>query len=161
MVLSSEDSLTKFRLATGINVDRTGQADVDKLRKGPRGIYKEIISAQQKYYYQYVFIESIFYIAIVVQILIGAVLASLGSLSTHHPQTITLLGLVNTSMASMQALLKGQGLPDRLRKNEFEMKKVQDFIEEVETRLAVVNTGILTAADLDEVMEQIFDKYNK
>ena len=61
----------------------------------------------------------------------------------------------------MQALLKGQGLPDRLRKNEFEMKKVQDFIEEVETRLAVVNTGILTAADLDEVMEQIFDKYNK
>lgn len=158
--LSNEDNLTKFRIAIGINVDETTRADLEAAQKGPRGLYRQIIRTQRNLYLQYVAVESLYYIAILVQMFIGAVLASLGSLPTLHPAAITILGIVNTSTAGIQALLKGQGLPDRLRKNEFEMKKVQDFIEETEIRLAVAGEGTLTADELENLVDQIFEKYN-
>jgi hypothetical protein len=70
------------------------------------------------------------------------------------------LGISNTFTAGVLALLKGQGLPDRLRKDEYEMKKVQDFIEQTEIRLAVAGQGALTSEELDKVVEQIFERYN-
>lgn len=158
--LSNEDNLTKFRIAIGINVDETGRADLEATRKGPRGLYKEIISTQRSLYWQSQAIEILYYGAIIGQILIGAFLASLGSLPTLHPATITVLGIANTFTAGILALLKGQGLPDRLRKNEFQMKRVQDFIEETDIRLALAGEGTLTSEELDMVVGQIFDKYN-
>jgi hypothetical protein len=145
-------------------VDETNRVDLEhgyrRGPRGPRGLYKEIIKIQRNRYIAYVLVESLYYIAILVQMFIGAVLASLGSLPTVHPAAITILGIVNTSTAGIQALLKGQGLPDRLKKDQFEMKKVQDFIEEVEIRLAVAGEGTLSSDELDKVVEQIFQKYN-
>jgi hypothetical protein len=158
--LATEDNLTKFRVAIGINVDETIFADLESGKKGPRGLYKEIIAIQRSRYLQYQAVEALYYVAIIVQILIGAFLASLGSLPTLHPILVTALGIANTFTAGILALLKGQGLPDRLRKDEFQMKKVQDFIEETEIRLAVAGGGSWTAEELDSAMEQIFDKYN-
>ena len=68
--------------------------------------------------------------------------------------------MVNTSTAGVLALLKGQGLPDRLRKDEYEMRKVQDFIEERESRLVVGGAGTLDTEELDELLQQVFAKYN-
>lgn len=158
--LSSQDNLTKFRIAIGINVDETGLADLEKARKRPRGLYKEIISIQRNRYILYQSVETLYYSAIIIQILIGAFLASLGSLPSIHPVAITVLGISNTFTAGVLALLKGQGLPERLRKDEYQMKKVQDFIEETEIRLALAGEGTLTVEALDAVVEQIFDKYN-
>ena len=59
----------------------------------------------------------------------------------------------------MLALFKGQGLPDRLRKDGFEMKKLQDFIEETEIRLSL-GEGTFTDDELDQVVQRVFLKYN-
>lgn len=54
--------------------------------------------------------------------------------------------------------MKGQGLPDRLRKDAYEMKKVQDFIEETDIRLAIEED--IHPEDLNAVVQKVFDMYN-
>jgi hypothetical protein len=155
-----DDNLTKFRKAIGINVDETGTQDPESARKGARGLYAQIIRIQTSKNRQYYFVEWLYYLAIGAQILIGATLASLGPLSRLHPIAITILGIVNTTTAGVLALLKGQGLPDRLRKDEYQMRKVQDFIEETDIRLAVMPRDTFTTEELDQAVQQIFENYN-
>lgn len=54
--------------------------------------------------------------------------------------------------------MKGQGLPDRLRKDAYEMKKVQDYIEETDILLAIED-GI-HPGELNCVVQKVFDMYN-
>lgn len=56
--------------------------------------------------------------------------------------------------------MKGQGLPDRLRKDAYEMKKVQDFIEETDIRLAIESNEDIHPANLSLVVQKVFDLYN-
>jgi hypothetical protein len=157
----ADDNLTKFRKAIGINVnvDDNG-VDLESARKSARGLYKEIIDSQTRRSRQYHIVEILFYLALGTQIIIGATLTALGPVSKLHSTAITILGVVNTTTAGVLALLKGQGLPDRLRKDEFEMRKVQDFIEETESRLVVGGQGTLDTEELDELLQQVFAKYN-
>ncbi|TVY93178.1 hypothetical protein LAWI1_G000422 [Lachnellula willkommii] len=158
---ASDSNLTKFRKAIGINVAvHIDGGDLEAARKGARGLYKEVIGLQRWRSRQYKLVESVYYVALGTQILIGATLASLGPLSKLHNMAITVLGVVNAAGAGVLALLKGQGLPDRLRKDEFEMKKVQDFIEETEIRLAVGGEEEFTQQELEDVVGQVWDKYN-
>jgi hypothetical protein len=48
---------------------------------------------------------------------------------------ITILGALNTSIAGLLALLKGRGLPERLRRNMIEIANVSDLIQETATLL--------------------------
>ena len=157
----ADDNLTKFRKAIGINIDVDGTGvDLEAARKGARGLYKQIIDTQTWRSRQYRLVEVLFYLALGTQIVIGATLTALGPVSKLHSKAITILGIVNTTTAGLLALLKGQGLPDRLRKDEYEMRKVQDFIEETETRLVVGGEGTLETEELDELLQQVFAKYN-
>jgi hypothetical protein len=115
----TDDNLTKFRKAVGINinVDDTG-ADLESARKGARGLYKEVIDQQTRRSRQYILVEILFYLALGAQIVIGATLTALGPISGLHSKAITILGVINTSTAGVLALFKGQGLPDRLRKQQ-------------------------------------------
>ena len=152
--------LSRFQQAIGIDSTTTPQSDLESARHNAKRIYKEVLSAQKWRRNQYRFVEVIYYLAILANIVIGATLASLGPLSVLHPMAITVLGIVNTSTAGMLALLKGQGLPDRLRKDQFELRKVQDFIEETEARLAFRMVDDMTEKDLDDLVKEVFDKYN-
>jgi hypothetical protein len=154
--INGNDQLAKFRKAIGINIDASGD-DVELARGGARGIYKEVIQQQRTRSRQYIFVDILFYFF--TQIVIGATLAALGPLSKLHPTAITVLGVTNTTIAGVLALLKGQGLPDRLRKDEYEMQKVQDFIEETEARLVVAGTS-LTVQEVDDAVQKVFVKYN-
>jgi len=153
--------LVRFQQAIGINATTTSaHNDIESARRSATGIYKQVISAQKSRQRQFVIVETIFYTGFLANIIIGATLASLGSLKTVHSTTITVLGVVNSSSAGILALLKGQGLPDRLRKDEFEMRKVQDFIEQTETRLAY---GLIP--DMDEkalglLVKEVQDMYD-
>lgn len=164
-LLSSEPSsgenenLRKFRQAVGINVVVTVGGDVEAARVGARGLYKEVISNQRWRSREYYFTDAIMYISLGAQIVIGAALAALGTFSDQHPTAITVLGITNTSIAGVLALLKGQGLPDRLRKDQFEMRKVQDFIEETEARLVLAG-DTLTLQEVDDAVQKVFLKYN-
>ena len=156
----SGDILKKFRQAVGINSVDDVNVDLEAARKSARGIYKEIIDTQMKRSRLFIFFEIIFYLALGTQIVVGGALTALGPVSAGHSQAITFLGIVNTSIAGILALFKGQGLPDRLRKDGYEMRKVQDFIEETESRLVVGGEGTIETEELDEILQQIFAKYN-
>jgi hypothetical protein len=155
--VDDDSNLTKFRKAIGINVEAS--TDLEAARKGARGLYKEIIGIQKWRSRQYRFVEVIFYLALGGQIAIGATLTALGPQSKTHPTAITTLGVFNTTIGGVLALLKGQGLPDRLRKDEFEMKKVQDYIEESEIRLVYAEDDF-TDEEFDELLQTVFAKYN-
>ena len=104
--------------------------------------------------------EAVFYTALGAQIMIGGTLTALGPQSELHSKAITILGIFNTGLAGLLTILKGQGLPDRFRKDEYEMKKVQEFIEEMDVRLSLGGADEFTAQELDEVVQQVFEKYN-
>lgn len=125
-------------------------------RASARGLYKEIIDTQGA-----ADITDVpFDFAFGTQIVIGATLTALGPVSGLHSQAITFREIVNTSIAGVLALLKGQGLPDRLKKREYEMRKVQDFIEETKSRLIVGGEGTLDTEELNEPLQQVLAKYN-
>jgi hypothetical protein len=155
-----EDNLTKFRIAIGINVGASGPQDLEAARKGSRGLYAEVIRRRTLKNRQYHVVEWLYYVSIGANIVIGATLASLGPLSKLHPTAITILGVANTSTAGVLALLKGQGLPDRLQKDEYQLRKVQDFIEETDIRLAVMPKDTFTSEELDQVIQQVIENYN-
>ncbi|KAK0107726.1 hypothetical protein ONS96_003525 [Cadophora gregata f. sp. sojae] len=124
----------------------------------PHGLYKEVLRLQKRLSLHYHAIEALYYTALLAQILIGATLVSLGPMSGLHPRSITVLGIVNTSTAGILALLKGQGLPDRLRKDEYQMQKVKDFIEETAARLELA--GDVGEEDVERLVELIYEKFN-
>ncbi|KAH6699777.1 hypothetical protein BKA61DRAFT_582947 [Leptodontidium sp. MPI-SDFR-AT-0119] len=137
-------SLIKFRTAVGIN-------SISDLEAGgkpkPHGLYKEVIRTQRRLAIQYYAIKALYYLALLAQILIGATLVALGPMSGLHPRAITVLGVVNTSTAGILALLKGKGLPDRLRKDEYQMQK------------GVELAGDMGEDDVEKLVEQIFEKF--
>ncbi|KAJ8059030.1 hypothetical protein OCU04_012010 [Sclerotinia nivalis] len=162
--LSLSPALHRFRLAIGINVPIASPvdsppSDLEGLRKNAYGIYKSVLSQQRKFSLQYHFIEGVYYCSILSQLVIGGVLASFGELSKTHPQAVTVLGVANSCLAGVLGILKSQGLPDRLRKDEFEMRKVQDFIEECDTRLAVGWGETMSEAEVDALIKEVFDQY--
>lgn len=152
------ENLRKFRRAIGIHAD-FNDGDIESARLGARGMYKEVIANQRRCGRQYYLTDVIMYLALGSQIVIGALLTALGPLSRLHPTSITILGITNTTIAGILALLKGQGLPDRLRKDQFEMRKVQDFIEEVDARMVLAG-DTLTLSEVDDAVQKVFLKFN-
>lgn len=160
-------NLAKFRHAIGINsscaFERTvldSPPDLESARQSAKGLYKQVISDQRYRNRQHRAFEALFYSALAAQIIIGAVLTSLGPVSDSHSRAITILGIFNTSIAGLLTVLKGQGLPERFRKDEYQMKKVQDFIEEMDVRLSVGGADEFTAVELDEVVQEVWERYN-
>jgi hypothetical protein len=51
-----------------------------------------------------------------------------GPTAGEHVLVITLLGAVNTVLAGVLALIKGQGLPDRLYHHQAEYRRLQDWL---------------------------------
>jgi hypothetical protein len=152
-------NLRKFRQAIGMNVGIDKDGDIESARIGARGLYKEVIANQLQRSRQFYLTDALMYLSLGAQIVIGAALTALGPLSKLHPTAITVLGITNTSIAGILALLKGQGLPDRLRKDQFEMRKVQDYIEETEARLVLAG-DTLTLEEVDDAVQKVFLKYN-
>ncbi|PVH75501.1 hypothetical protein DL98DRAFT_574995 [Cadophora sp. DSE1049] len=149
-------NLTKFRIAIGLS--SISDLEAGSTPSKPHDLYKEVLHIQKRLSLQYHAIEALYYTALLAQILIGATLVSLGPMSGLHPRAITVLGIVNTSTAGILALLKGQGLPDRLRKDEYQMQKVRNFIEETDVRLELA--GDVGEEDVERLVEQIYEKFN-
>lgn len=162
--LSNDENLIIFRCAIGINSDRAPKAKASSrtLEEGipkPMGIYRSVLEEQRKRAWQHFAISWALNIMHFAQVVIGATLTALGPNASKYSIPITVLGVVNTVIAGVLALMKGQGLPERLHKDEMEFRKLQDWIEETEALLA---TGII-GRDRKEVgvlVESAFRKYN-
>lgn len=72
---------------------------------------------------------------------------------------ITVLGATNTVIAGVLAMLKGQGLPERLHKDEMVYQRLQEWVEETE---ALLMTGIIGRdnRDIGVLVESAFKKFN-
>ncbi|GAB7343675.1 hypothetical protein MBLNU457_1662t1 [Dothideomycetes sp. NU457] len=68
-------------------------------------------SVGQRYRFYDIFVSGL----LVVQLLLSAVFIVLGSVNSIHHITIVVLGAISTLVAGILALVKGQGLPTRLR----------------------------------------------
>ncbi len=88
-------------------------------------------------------------------------LTALGPVAAQdHGMIITVLGAANTIIAGVLALVKGQGLPERLRKDELEYHRLQDWIEETEALLAVGVVG-KDRKEVGLLVEIAFKKYKR
>lgn len=162
--LPKDESLVVFRRAVGINSDLAprSKAPSGSLEEGclePTGIYRSALDEQRKRSWQHFAISWSLNLVHFAQVVIGATLTALGPNASRYSVTITVLGAVNTVIAGVLALMKGQGLPERLRKDEMEFRKLQDWIEETEALLA---TGIIgrDRREVGVLVESAFRKYN-
>jgi hypothetical protein len=153
------NNLTRYREAVGISSTYGDNADLETARGKATGLYKEIIDAQRTRTIQYRVINFLYYLALGMQVIMGALLSSLGAQAEDHKSAITTFGILNASLAGILALFKGQGLPDRFRKDEYNLRLVQDFIEETDMRLAIRGNDI-SRKELQHLVEEVFEKYH-
>lgn len=90
----------------------------------------------------------------ILQLLIGAALTALGSMSLEDGRPITVLGAVNTVIAGLLALLHNSGLPDRYRSDMAGFEEIEDRIKEF------LDSGIaLVDQKPEQVLAECFDLY--
>ncbi|KAJ5462390.1 hypothetical protein N7530_010595 [Penicillium desertorum] len=77
----------------------------------------------------------VFNVLAVVQFAVRATITALGPLANKHMLAITILGALNTIVAGILVLMKGRGLPQRLRNDIAEISKVLTFIDNTGIRL--------------------------
>lgn len=162
---ASDERLAMFRRALGINA---GLPTDDGSRSGPTleegrrtatGIYRQVLREQRAKAIQHHILAALLYACHFAQIIIGAVLTALGPSAAAHSVAITLLGAANTVVAGVLALIKGQGLPERLRHDEVEFRRIQDWIEETEALIAAGVVG-RDRHEVGRLVELAFKKYN-
>jgi hypothetical protein len=94
----------------------------------PQGLYRDTIMEKTKNLYQYHVLASIRWALMILQIILGAILTALGSMSSTKGTPITLLAALNTVDAGLLALMHNSGVPERFRSNRVEFSKVEDAI---------------------------------
>lgn len=122
----NDDNLIVFRRAVGINSSDVGipsansksAGTLEEGRKSATGIYLCVLQEQRRRKWQHFALSSLLNLSHFAQIVIGATLTALGPSAGKYTVVITALGAVNTVLAGVLALLKGQGLPERLHKDE-------------------------------------------
>ncbi|KAK3688316.1 hypothetical protein B0T22DRAFT_380468 [Podospora appendiculata] len=159
---SNDENLMIFRRAVGINVTLPGSADSRSLEEGRKsavGIYAATLSMQRSKQMMYQIFTVLIYLSHFSQIIIGASLTALGPSAGNFTLTITTLGAINTIVAGILALVKGQGLPERLRQDQAEFRKLQDWIEQTESLLTVGVIG-RNRKEVGLLVQVAFHKYN-
>ncbi|KAK1783173.1 hypothetical protein QBC45DRAFT_447934 [Copromyces sp. CBS 386.78] len=159
---TNDENLVIFRRAIGINSGLAGESDPRSLEEGRRravGMYAAAMKAQREKRVKHALIDFLLYASHLAQILIGATLTAFGPSAGKHAILITVLGAINTVIAGVLALIKGQGLPERLRHDQAEFRKLQDWIEQTEALLAVGVIG-RNRKEVGLLVQVAFRKYN-
>lgn len=119
--LSAED----FYELMGLQRPGTHGGKEKPLIASPHGLYGMIVHETKRTASKYHAFDILAYVLLVIQLFLGALFIILGSLQkvdTHL--TIAILGAVSTVIAGGLALMKGQGLPNRLRQSRDGLKNV-------------------------------------
>ncbi|KAG6092833.1 hypothetical protein E4U30_004883 [Claviceps sp. LM220 group G6] len=88
------------------------------------------------------------------EILFGAALTALGSMSLADGKPITILGAANTVIAGLLALFHNSGIPDRYWNDMAEFEDIEDHIKEI------LDSGIVPAGQsAPQVLAECFDYF--
>lgn len=177
--------LRKFQAAVGIgtpdpiavpsdlpgnnsNLHASLEPSLPKLKRPAenRGIYTRIVALERRRKMAYYMCTALIETCFLAQIAFAAMLTALGAATAPH-NVITIFGAINTAIAGILAILKGQGLPDRLRQDWAGLTKVRDFIEERERFLEqgfymddeVDANGKSKQADIKAEIAKVLDLY--
>ncbi|RDA86971.1 hypothetical protein CP532_6738 [Ophiocordyceps camponoti-leonardi (nom. inval.)] len=113
----------------------------------PRGLYRDIVTRRTN-------ISIVRWGLMVGQLLIGAAITSLGSMSMSSGMPVTVLGALNTIIAGMLALLHNSGLPDRYRYDMAQFEELEDRVKEI------LDSGIAPIdMTTDQVLAECFDLF--
>ncbi|WYZ46325.1 hypothetical protein EsH8_IX_000550 [Colletotrichum jinshuiense] len=122
----------------------------------PNGLYRDVIWHRTKYFYFYHGMSSIRWVGYILQIILGAILTAIGSMSYDDGTPITIIAATNTVNAGILALLHNSGLPDRYRSDQAEFAEVEDHLKKV------LDTGIVPEnMSVDQVLIHCFDLYQE
>lgn len=120
----------------------------------PRGLYRDVVSHKCQFRYLFHLTSTVRWLLMVLQILIGAALTALGSMSLENGKPITILGASNTVVAGLLALLHNSGLPDRYWNDMAEFEEIEDHIKEI------LDSSIAPAGQpAEQVLAECFDLY--
>ncbi|KAI1109812.1 hypothetical protein F5Y14DRAFT_455652 [Nemania sp. NC0429] len=161
---SHDENLVIFRRALGINAHRAADSGgnsgtLEEGRKTATGIYGAVVEMQARKAMQHALLQAFLYVVYFAQILIGAALTALGSTAARYETVITVLGAFNTVLAGVLALVKGSGQPQKLGKDRVGYRRLQDWIEETESLLAVGVIG-RDRREVGLLVESAFKRYN-
>ncbi|KAG5999826.1 hypothetical protein E4U43_001832 [Claviceps pusilla] len=120
----------------------------------PQGLYRDVVAHKYLYFYLWHFTTFVRWSLMLLQILLGAALTALGSMSLEDGRPITLLGAVNTVVAGLLALLHNSGIPDRYWNDMAEFEEIEDHIKEI------LDSGIAPAGqEAPQVLGECFDLF--
>ncbi|KAI4725991.1 hypothetical protein E4T49_06285 [Aureobasidium sp. EXF-10728] len=97
------------------------------------GFYGQLVKSERRAAHHYRLYDVAIFFLMIVQLCISAVFVVLGSLPNldRHHVAVASLGAIGTVVAGMLALMKGQGLPNRLRMERDALRRVVFETEEL------------------------------
>ncbi|KAF2165108.1 hypothetical protein M409DRAFT_67394 [Zasmidium cellare ATCC 36951] len=123
--------LTKphFYELIGMNPPNNGQ--MPKKLGTKNGLYETVLKHHTYVQTKYRVFDVATYVLMGVQLLLSAIFIILGSIRSNYHIAIAVLGAVSTVIAGALALMKGQGLPNRLRQIRDDLQNVLFEAEEL------------------------------
>ncbi|EME47251.1 hypothetical protein DOTSEDRAFT_69257 [Dothistroma septosporum NZE10] len=97
----------------------------------PHGLYWKIRTHMRYIQTKYRIFDVATYVFLALQLLLSAVFIVLGSVAGNYHVAIAVLGAISTVIAGLLALMKGQGLPNRLRQIRDDLQLVLFEAEEL------------------------------
>jgi hypothetical protein len=111
-----------------------------KLTAANKGVYQQVLKCERTTRYKYYFCDATVTLAMFLQIIVGASVTAFGAGNASNV-LITTFGAANTALASLLAVLKSQGLPNRIRQDWNLWRELREFIEEKEREIELVVSG--------------------
>jgi hypothetical protein len=127
-LLSQQDVYTLLGMAPP-----TANNTTPRHLESPHGFYSQLLKSERRAAHQYRLYDVAIIFLMIVQLCISAVFVVLGSLPNldRHHVAVASLGAIGTVVAGMLALMRGQGLPNRLRMERDALRKVVYETEEL------------------------------
>jgi SMODS and SLOG-associating 2TM effector domain len=139
--------------------------DKPKLTAKNKGVYSQVLSCERNARWKYLFCDFSVTIAMFLQIIVGASVTAFGAGNSSHV-LITVFGAANTALASLLAVLKSQGLPNRIRQDWNGWRELREYIEEKEREIEMAVSGRVEGVqgpkklDVWETVRAIEARYN-
>lgn len=105
-----------------------------KISNQNKGVYKSVMSNERWTRFLYSACDGLLTVCMFVQIIVGAAVTAFGAGDVDHT-IITVFGATNTAVASLLAVLKSKGLPNRLRQDWNGWRELREYIEEKEREI--------------------------
>ena len=129
---SAAERLNLFRTLVGIQTPQPEPGHPRQINN--KGVYNRVVKTFRERKIQYYTTAFFINVCLFGQIILGAALTALGAAAASHV-SIAVLGTFNTVIAGVMTYLKGQGLPDRLRDDANELRRVREYLEQIERQL--------------------------